>query len=176
MDYTVHGILQARILEWVVFTFSRRSSQTRDQTRSPTLQMDSLPAEPQGKPKNTGVSSLSIPSPVDLPDPKLNRGLLHCRRTLYQLSYKECEKVTTLKHLYYHMWNRPPVQVRCMKWGTQSQCTGTTLRDRVGREVGGREEGSGWGTQVHPCLFHVNVWQKPLHYCKIISLQWKWIN
>ena len=30
MDYTVHGILQARILEWVVFPFSRRSSQLRD--------------------------------------------------------------------------------------------------------------------------------------------------
>ena len=32
MDYTVYGILQARILEWVAFPFSRGSSQTRDQT------------------------------------------------------------------------------------------------------------------------------------------------
>ena len=39
---TVHGILQARILEWVAFPFSRESSQPRDQT----LQEDSLPAEP----------------------------------------------------------------------------------------------------------------------------------
>ena len=31
MDYTVHGILQARILEWVAFPFSRGSSQPRDQ-------------------------------------------------------------------------------------------------------------------------------------------------
>ena len=31
-DYTVHGILQARILEWVAFPFSRVSSQPRDQT------------------------------------------------------------------------------------------------------------------------------------------------
>jgi len=30
MDYAVHGILQARILEWVAFPFSRGSSQTRD--------------------------------------------------------------------------------------------------------------------------------------------------
>ena len=30
MDYTVHGILQARILEWVAILFSRRSSQPRD--------------------------------------------------------------------------------------------------------------------------------------------------
>ena len=46
MDYTVHGILQARILEWVAFSFSRGSSQPR----SPTLQAGSLPAERQGKP------------------------------------------------------------------------------------------------------------------------------
>ena len=32
MDYTVHGILQARILEWVAFPFSRGSSQSKDQT------------------------------------------------------------------------------------------------------------------------------------------------
>ena len=33
MDYTVHEILQARILEWVAFPFSRGSSQPRDQTQ-----------------------------------------------------------------------------------------------------------------------------------------------
>ena len=33
MDYTVHGILQARILDWVAFPFSRGSSQPRDQTQ-----------------------------------------------------------------------------------------------------------------------------------------------
>ena len=33
MDYTVHGILQPRILEWVAFPFSRGSSQLRDQTQ-----------------------------------------------------------------------------------------------------------------------------------------------
>ena len=38
----------------------------------------------------------------------------------------------------------------------------------VGREVGG---GSGWGTHVHPWMIHVNVLQKPLQYCKVISRQ-----
>ena len=33
MDYTVLGILQARILEWVAFPFSRGSSQPRDQNQ-----------------------------------------------------------------------------------------------------------------------------------------------
>ena len=37
---------------------------------------------------------------------------------------------------------------------------------------GGRwDGGSGWGTHVNPWLMHVNVWQKPLQYCKVISLQ-----
>ena len=37
MDYTVHGILQARILEWVAFPFSRESSQPRDRTQVPHI-------------------------------------------------------------------------------------------------------------------------------------------
>ena len=42
---------------------------------------------------------------------------------------------------------------------------------------GGRwEGGSGWGTHVNPWLIHVNVWQEPLQYCKVISLQLIKIN
>ena len=52
MDYTVHGILQARILEGVAVPFSRESSQQRS-TRSPALQAASLPAEPPGTPGTT---------------------------------------------------------------------------------------------------------------------------
>ena len=37
MDYTVHGILQARMLEWVAVPFSRGSSQPRDQTQVPHI-------------------------------------------------------------------------------------------------------------------------------------------
>ena len=48
MDYTLHGILQVRILEWVIILFSRVSSQPRDWTQ--VFQVDSLPAEPPGKP------------------------------------------------------------------------------------------------------------------------------
>ena len=50
----------------------------------------------------------------------------------------------------------------------QGWCTGKTQRDGVGWEAGG---GSGWGTHVNPWLIHVNVQQKPLQYCKVISLQ-----
>ena len=60
MDYTVHGILQARILEWVAVPFSRDLPNPGIKPRSPALQADSLPAESQRKPKNTGVGSLSL--------------------------------------------------------------------------------------------------------------------
>ena len=52
-------------------------------------------------------------------------------------------------------------------------CTGKTQRDGMGKEARG---GSGWGTHVNPGLTHVNVWQKPLQYCKVISLQLIKIN
>ena len=38
------------------------------------------------------------------------------------------------------------------------------------------EEGSRWGTHVNPWLIHVTVWQKPLQYCKVVSLQLIKIN
>ena len=53
---SVRGILQARTLEWVVMPSFRVSSQPR----SLALQADSLPSEPPGKPRNTGVGSLSL--------------------------------------------------------------------------------------------------------------------
>ena len=98
MDYTVHGILQDRILEWVAFPFFKGSSQPRDQIAP---QADSLPAEPQGKPKNTGVvaqsqtrlkrlsssSSLSLLQQI-FQTQESNWGLLHFRRILYQVSYR----------------------------------------------------------------------------------------
>ena len=46
---TVHEVLQARILAWVAFPFSKGSSNPGTEPRSPALQVDSLPAEPQGK-------------------------------------------------------------------------------------------------------------------------------
>ena len=42
VDYTVHGIFQARILEWVAILFSRESSNPEIEPRSPTLQEDSF--------------------------------------------------------------------------------------------------------------------------------------
>ena len=51
------------------------------------LWADSVPAEPQGKPKNTRVGSLSHLQWI-FPRQQSNRGLLHCRWILHQLSYQ----------------------------------------------------------------------------------------
>ena len=51
----------------------------------------------------------------------------------------------------------------------QGWCTGIDPEGWDGE--GGGKERSGWGTHVNPWLIHVNVWQKPLRYCKVISLQ-----
>ena len=59
-DYMDYRILQARILEWVALIFSGDLPNPGIKPRYPTLQADSLPAEAQGKPKNTGVGSLSL--------------------------------------------------------------------------------------------------------------------
>ena len=58
IDYTVHGILQARILEWAAFPFSGGSSWPRDRTQISRIEVDSLPAEPPGKP--TGKPNRNI--------------------------------------------------------------------------------------------------------------------
>ena len=72
MDYKVHGILQNRMLVWVVFPFSTGSPKPGIKLRSPALQVDSLPAEPQGKPKHIikGLYKIHL-SPLQLPSPLL---------------------------------------------------------------------------------------------------------
>ena len=88
MDYTVHRILQARILEWSSLFLLQEMDLLNPgiEPRSPKMWADSLSAEPQGKTKNTGVGSLSLLQWI-FPTQELNQGLLHCRQILYQLSY-----------------------------------------------------------------------------------------
>ena len=88
MDYTVHGILLVRILERTPFPSPGVLSNPGTEPRSPALQADSSPAEPQGKPKNTGVGNLSLLQGIFLTQ-EWNWGHLHCRRILYQLRHQE---------------------------------------------------------------------------------------
>ena len=60
--------------------------------RSSTLQADSLPSEPPGKPVNTGVGSLSLLQGF-FPTQGSNPGLPHCRRILYQLNHREAQEI-----------------------------------------------------------------------------------
>ena len=93
--------------------------------------------------------------------------------TLWEKARVGCFKRTASKHVYYLWWNWSPAQVGCMR---QVLGPGALGRPRGIGSRGRWEGGSGWGTHVDPRLIHVSVWQKPLQYCKVISLQLIKIN
>ena len=93
--------------------------------------------------------------------------------TLWEKARVGCFKRTASKHVYHQGWNRSPALVGCM---SQVLRPGALGRPRGIGWRGRWEGGSGWGTHVNPWLIHVNVWQKPLQYCKVISLQLIKIN
>ena len=80
---------------------------------------------------------------------------------------------TGLEKVSFHSRNRSPAQVGCMR---QVLRTGALGRPRGIQWRGRWEGGSGWGIHVNPWLIHVSVWQKPLQYYKVISLQLIKIN
>ena len=128
---SVHGIFQARILEWVAISFSRGSSQPRDQTQvSPTagrlftmwatrkaqsesrsvvsnsLQPHGLYSPWNSPGQNTRVGSLSLLQGI-FPTQVSNPGFLHCRWILYQLSYKgsQWKTMLTSKQIFWPTWS-----------------------------------------------------------------------
>ena len=76
-----------RILEWVAIPSPANRPNPGIKLGFLALQEDSLPTDPQGKPKNTGVGSLSLLQWIFLTQ-EFNQGFLHCRQILYQLSYQ----------------------------------------------------------------------------------------
>ena len=66
----------------------------RIEHRSPALQADSLPAEPKGKTKNTGMGSLSLLQ-RNFPTQESNQGLLHCNKSFTNSAIREA--VASLK-------------------------------------------------------------------------------
>ena len=89
---------------------------------SSTLQADSSPAEPPGKPKNTGVGSLSLLQGI-FQTQESNRGLLHSRQILYQLSNVN---ICTL----------PLVQVTCSPLSPGPQCPAHVSVNSADRQGG----------------------------------------
>ena len=121
---SVHGIFQARILEWIAISFSRGSSRPRNPTRvscivgrfftdwgmreSESCSVVSHSLRPQGlySPwnslgQNTGVGSLSLLQGI-FPTQGSNPGLPHCRQILYQLSHKGSHYIILTE-----VWGKP---------------------------------------------------------------------
>ena len=87
--------------------------------RSPTVQVEFLPAEPPGKPKNTEVGSLSLLQWIFLTQ-ESNWGLLHCRWILYQLSYQGSPRIlewVTYSFSSGSSWPRNWTRVSCIAGG-----------------------------------------------------------
>ena len=93
--------------------------------------------------------------------------------TLWEKARVGCFKRTASKHVYYLGWNRSLAQAECMR---QVLRAGALGRPRGIGWWGRWEGGLGWGIHVNPWLIHVDVWQKSLQYCKVISLQLIKIN
>ena len=95
---SVHGIFQARILEWIAISVSRESSQPR----SPALQEDSLPSEPQGKPHQRRIVAtrtfkiMCVPTVMGLGVFLFDSAVLQSERSL-------SDHITL-----YHIPHRPP--------------------------------------------------------------------
>ena len=88
-DYTVHGILQARILEWVAFLLSRGCSQPSNQTQvSHIAGRFFTSCATRVAQEYWGVVDYLFSSGF-FPTQELNWGLLLCRWILYQLNYQE---------------------------------------------------------------------------------------
>ena len=89
-------------MEWVAFSSPGDLPNPGIEPRSPALLVDSLPTKPQGKPKKTGVGSLSLLQQI-FPTQELNQGLLHCRQILYQLSEKLCTSSIYFQSVILHL-------------------------------------------------------------------------
>ena len=92
---SVHGDSPGKNTDWGVFPCPPPGNLPNPviEPRSLTLQADSLPTEQWGKPKNTGVGSLSLLQGI-FPTQESNWGLLHCKWILYQLSYQRSPRDT----------------------------------------------------------------------------------
>ena len=95
MDYTVHGILQARILEWVAFPFSRGSSQPRDRTQVSHFAGGFFTSWATREAQEYW-SGQPIPSPGELPDPGIEPGSLALQAD--SLPAELTRKTNTLHH------------------------------------------------------------------------------
>ena len=98
MDYIVHGILQARIVEWVAVPWRRKWQPTPVFLPGESHGRRSLVGySPRGRKESDTTEQLHFTSLTLLqgifPTQALNPGLLHCRRILYQLSHQGSPRI-----------------------------------------------------------------------------------
>ena len=130
--WTIQSIEFSRPEHWSSFPSPGELPNPGIEPRSHRLQSDSLPAESQGKPKNTGVGSQSLIQWI-FPTQESNQCLLHCRQILYQLSYQGSPGVnpiatvkTTTVIIFTDPWlwtlfsfnlpNHPMRQILLLRW------------------------------------------------------------
>ena len=144
--YTVHGILQA-LLEWLVFPFSRGSSQPTDQTQVTSISDWFFTNWATREDQDTGVGSLFLLQQIFLMQ-ELNRGLLHCRWILYQLSYQRIAKylVSSFFFLFFFL------------------CRVFWCWERL--KVGGKGDNRGWDAWMASLTEWIWVW--------VNSVSWWW--
>ena len=114
LDYTLHELLQARILEWVAFPFSRGSSQPRDPTQvsgTPGRFFTSWAT----REAQEYWSGWPIPSPADLPHPEIQLGSpslqvdsLPAELPGKPILFVNCPKV----HMLMHALNNDSIKLR----------------------------------------------------------------
>ena len=162
VDYTVHGILQARILKWVAFPFSRGSSQPRDRTQVSCIAGRFFTSWATRE-EQEYWSGQPVPSPADLPNSGIEPGLLHWRWILYQLSYwrqiyrrvKQSSLSCLLAsgHLTWGRWEQPVVWRGVSTWGSfswifESKVLGQVLQQGLECWPSKLEESRGIGSET----------------------------
>ena len=106
IDYTVHGMLQARILEWVSLPFSRGSSQPRDQIQVSCIAGGFFTSWATREAQEYW-SGLLIPSPGDLPDPGIELGSPALQADSLPAELQDCIKWNNRPEFKYHHKKSP---------------------------------------------------------------------
>ena len=121
-DSSVHGILKARILEWVAIPSPAYLPSLGYKPRSPALQADSLPIEPQGKPLMETVSDFIFLGPQITANGdcshKIKRWLLLGRNAMTNLDsiLKSKDITSPMKVLTVKAMVFPVVMYGCESW------------------------------------------------------------
>ena len=99
--WTVHGLLQARILEWVAFPFSRKSSQPRDRTQVSHIAGGFFTSWATREAQEYWLGSLSLHQGI-FPTQELNRGLLHSGGFFTNWAIREAHSSVKGDHLCFN--------------------------------------------------------------------------